>query len=256
MLKPVAYGISDVGRVRDHNEDSYLINDEVGLFIVADGMGGHAAGEVASAEAVEQVYGMVKKGVAAVDDYRRNPADTNLLAKVHRLVESAIQMATYMVFGMAEVDPEQQGMGTTISTMLWSHDRAVIGQVGDSRVYLIRGGAAYQVTEDHTLVNMQVKAGILTPEQAKKARHGNLITRAVGLKDYVQVDLINVLCNPGDRFLLCSDGLSDYLQSEAEVAQYVGQGDLATVGQNLVNMANSRGGKDNITALIVEMVPA
>jgi len=254
-LRSVSAALTHVGRVREHNEDSHSCDDGLGLYVVADGMGGHAAGEVASAEAVDQVLAMVRRGRASIDEFRQSPRDADLLSKVHRLLESAAQAATYVIFGMAEVSPDQQGMGTTLSSLLVVGDRAIIAQVGDSRVYLNRGTTAYQVTEDHTLVNLQVKMGVLTPEQAKTARHGHLITRAVGLKDYVEVDIFSFPITAGDRFLLCSDGMSDYLSNLDEAAALLGRGELAAVPPTLVNLALQRGGKDNITAVVVEIVP-
>src|SRR5438552_3832341 len=161
LLVARSAGITDVGKVRKHNEDSYLIDDALGLFVVADGMGGHAGGEVASAEAIDQIYAMVKAGKDAIDALKRDDSQDNRNG-ARRVLEAAIQAATYMVFGIAEQDPARKGMGTTISALLFVGPIAIIGQVGDSRVYLVRGGTPVQITEDHTLVNLQIKAGALT----------------------------------------------------------------------------------------------
>ena len=246
-------GQSDVGRRRDHNEDSFLCDDAHCIYIVADGMGGHAAGEVASAEAVDQVYGMLKGRFHLVEELKNDLTNPDALAKVHRLFESAVQSATYMIHGMAEVSPDQHGMGTTLSSLMVVGPIAIVAQVGDSRVYRMRQGKAQQVTEDHTLINHQLKTGQLTPEQAKVATHGNLITRAVGIRDYVEVDIFDVAIAPGDRFLLCSDGLSDYLTELDEVAAVACRAPLEPTAQGLINLANQRGGKDNITAVLVEI---
>ncbi len=255
MVSVRAFGDSDVGRVREHNEDSYLINDQMQLFIVADGMGGRASGEVASAEAVEQVYEVMHQRRADIDAAREAPDDEETRAKVHRALEAAVQAATYMIFGMGQFDPSHKGMGTTISGLIYLGDgRGIVAQVGDSRVYRVRNREAEQITEDHTLVNLKIKMGVMTKEQAKKSREGHLITRAVGVKDYVNVDTIDIECQPGDRYLLCSDGLSDYLQDLDEVARYVGaQTSMPDVARSLIALANARGGKDNITAVIVEV---
>src|SRR6185437_3396787 len=179
-------------------------------------MGGHAGGEVASAEAIDQIFAMVKRRMDAIDALKRENNTENRNA-VRRTLEAAIQAATYMVFGIAEQDPARKGMGTTISSLLFVGPIAVIGQVGDSRVYLIRNGTPVQITEDHTLVNLQIKAGALTREQAKTVPYQNLITRAVGVKDYVEVDTFDLESKLGDRFILCSDGVHGYLEDEADL---------------------------------------
>ncbi len=251
-MKPVSHGQTDVGRTRPHNEDSYFSDDSLGLYVVADGMGGHAAGEVASAEAVDQIHGMVKSGRAAIEALNAEVTDETR-AVVRRLIESAVQAATYMVFSMAEFEPERKGMGTTISAMVIAGGRAFLAQVGDSRVYLIRSGQSVQVTEDHTWVNYQVKIGAMTAEQAKTSPRANAITRAVGIKDYVDVDTFEVELAPGDRYMLCSDGLHGYLSDAAEVAGISAQQSLGAANQRFIDLANERGGKDNITVVMVEI---
>jgi len=249
-----SHGATDVGRKREHNEDSFFCHDEMQLFIVADGMGGAAAGEVASAEAVDQVLGMVKRGFEKVERYKADPTPENRQV-VHRLLESAVQMATYMIFGLAEVDPRQKGMGTTLSALLIAGDMAFVAQVGDSRVYLVREGRAVQLTEDHTLVNLQLSLGLITPEQAKHSKRGNVITRAVGVRDYVEVDTFEFKHHAGDLFMACSDGLYEYFTGPEELPATLGD-TLQTSAQNLIELANSRGGKDNITTLLVRVHPA
>lgn len=236
---------------RDHNEDAYFRNDDLRLYIVADGMGGHAAGEVASWEAVQAVHGMIRNGKEHLAAYERTPSEETV-AGLRRLVESAIQAATYMVFGIAEQDPQHKGMGTTITAMLVVHNICVLGSVGDSRAYLIRGGRTWQVTEDHTLVQLQMKAGLITAEQARSSPRGNVITRAVGPRDYVQVDTFVVPAQAGDCYLLCSDGLHGYLDV-AEIGPVVERQSLDASCQGFIALANERGGKDNITCVLVEL---
>ena len=248
-LQLTSYAASDIGRRRKVNEDCYLCDDALGLWIVADGMGGHAAGEVASREAVDTILGMVKRGRPALQ-HSDPPSEADMRA-ASRLIEGAIQAATYMVFALAEQDANKAGMGTTISAMLRFHDYAVLGQVGDSRIYRVRNQTAEQLTEDHTLTNGQIKQGLITEEEAKVSRQRNVITRAVGNKDYVQVDTAVVALNLGDIYLLCSDGLHGYLRLE-EIPELVQPGGKAAVEQ-LINVANERGGKDNITAVQVEV---
>jgi serine/threonine protein phosphatase PrpC len=251
-MRVVSYGLSDLGRKRTLNEDSFLADDDIGFYIVADGVGGHAKGEIASALAVEEAYGFVKRGKDKIDAFLADPTEDNLFG-VKRLMESAIQSACYMVFGMAELDPTRHGMSTTVSALLIAEGLGMLAQVGDSRVYRLRFGQAVQLTEDHTLINYKLKHGLITPEEAQRAPGKNVITRAVGHRDYVQVDTVDCDVLPRDRFLLCSDGLHCYLQDE-EVAGYLSGGSQEQVAQSLVDMANGRGGRDNITVLLVDTV--
>lgn len=250
-MRSVSAALTDVGMKRPHNEDAYFHDDEVQLYVVADGMGGHAAGEVASWEAVQAVHGMVKQGRDRIDAYIRQPGQDSVNS-LRRLLESGIQAATYMVFGIAEQEPDAKGMGTTITALLVAGDVAVIGSVGDSRAYLVRDSQAWQVTEDHTLVQLQLKAGLVTEEQARTSPKGNVITRAVGPRDYVQVDTFVVPIKAGDRYLLCSDGLHGYLETP-EIAPILAHGSLEEACAKFIQLANSRGGKDNITCVAVEI---
>src|SRR5262245_27732693 len=244
-----SYGASDLGRRRQVNEDAYLRDDELGLWVVADGMGGHAAGEVASQEAVDTIYGMVKRGRATLE--LGAPFSEDKARAAARLLEGAVQAATYMVFAMAELDANKAGMGTTISTMMTFGDFAAIAQVGDSRIYRIRSTEVVQLTEDHTLIAWQLKQGLITQEEAKHSRHRNVITRAVGNRDYVQVDTSVVELELGDQYLLCSDGLHGYLRP-AEIPEIAASGGEAAV-KRFIDLANGRGGRDNITAILVEV---
>ncbi|MGC4088679.1 MAG: protein phosphatase 2C domain-containing protein [Polyangiaceae bacterium] len=168
-----------------------------------------------------------------------------------RVLEGAVQAATYLVFAMAELDRGKAGMGTTISAMMRFGDSVVLGQVGDSRIYRVRQGRSQQLTEDHTLIAWQLKQGLITEDEARVSKQRNVITRAVGSRDYVQVDTSVWASNPGDSYLLCSDGLHGYLQLD-EVSQVLSErGDRAV--RSLIERANNRGGKDNITAVVVEV---
>jgi protein phosphatase len=227
-----------------------LCDDDLGLFIVADGMGGHAAGEVASAEAVDTIHGMIKRDLVSMGD-PDVPFDEDRLQIARRLMEAAIQGATYMVFALSEVDQGKSGMGTTISAALAFGDLLFTGQVGDSRIYQVRDDQVVQVTEDHTLVGWQVKQGLITEEEAKVSPHRNVITRSVGGRDYVEVDTGVLSLEYGDRYLLCSDGLHGYLE-EAEIPDVASLGGDKAV-EAFVELANKRGGHDNITAILVEV---
>jgi serine/threonine protein phosphatase PrpC len=242
-------GATDVGQKRQINEDSFLCDDELGLWVVADGMGGHAAGEVASREAVDTIHGMVKRDKLKLD--LGSSESEEALRIGSRLLEGAVQAATYLVYGMAELDSNKAGMGTTISAMMSLGNHAVTAQVGDSRIYRLRNSVAEQLTEDHTLINWQIKQGLITEEEARLSRHRNVITRAVGNREYVQVDTAVIPVNSGDQFLLCSDGLYSYLRIE-EISSLANSGGQASVDR-FIKLANRRGGRDNITAVLVEI---
>lgn len=244
-------GLTDVGQRRKLNEDAFMVDDELGLYVVADGMGGHAAGEIASQEAVDTVYGMVRRGHEALDRVAQGDTGEESLRRAIRIVESAVQAATYMVFGLAQHDPEQQGMGTTLSVLAMCGDYGITAQVGDSRIYLIRNRAAQPLTEDHTLVAWQLKQGIITEAEAARSPHRNVITRAVGSREYVQVDTGFFEVQPADSYLLCSDGLHGYLQ-EGEIPDVIDMGPKGA-SERFIQVANSRGGRDNITAIVVSV---
>jgi protein phosphatase len=244
------YGLTDLGRKRQSNEDAYFLDDKLALYIVADGMGGHAAGEVASREAVDTLYGMVKTGVGKLRPLVDPVSDQDTRAAC-RLMEAAVQAATYFVFSIAEIDRDKSGMGTTISALLVLGDYAVTAQVGDSRIYLVRDQAVEQLTEDHTLIAWQLKQGLITPQEAARSPHKNVITRAVGNREYVQVDTRALPIAAGMRFLLCSDGLHGYLRDE-DIPRTVAMGGMSAV-KRFIDLANERGGKDNITAVLLEL---
>ncbi len=244
-------GLSDVGRRRATNEDSFFFDDRIGLYAVADGMGGHAAGEVASQEAIDTVRGMVRQGEALLRTVEGGDHSPEALWRVGRLLESAVQAATYMVFGIAQNQPEQAGMGTTLSALLLCGPFGVVAQVGDSRVYMVRNDQVAQLTEDHTLIAWQLKQGIISQNEAALSPHKNVITRAIGSREYVQVDTHFFQVEPGDVFLLCSDGLHGYIQDD-EIPDVIALGPEAAVHQ-FVNTANLRGGRDNITTIVVQV---
>lgn len=256
----VSFGLSHVGRRRLSNQDAFLTDPELGLYVVADGMGGHNAGEIASQEAVDALHGMIKTGADALDAVAKLPPDGTwapegiqpVMARALRVLEGAMQAATYMVFGLAQNNPEQKGMGTTMSVLVLRGAYALTAQVGDSRIYLVRGGQASQLTEDHTLVAWQLKKGLISQDEARHSRQKNVITRAVGSRDYVQVDTRFLRIEPRDAFLLCSDGLYGYLE-EGEIPAVMRLG-AQTSAERFIDLANQRGGRDNITAVTIELV--
>jgi serine/threonine protein phosphatase PrpC len=248
-LTTQAYGLTDVGRRRQQNEDAILMDAALGLYAVADGMGGHAAGAVASANAADAVRRAVADDPQALAELARDASPQHRAAAV-ALVESAVQRACAEVYRTGVADPSKRGMGTTFVCLAIAGTRAVIGNVGDSRVYLVRGGHSHRLTEDHTLVAAQLKAGTITREQAAASHYRNVITRAVGIQESVQVDTLIVDLMPGDVFLLCSDGLHGYLLDD-ELAPLVAALAPSDLPQRLIDLANERGGKDNITAVVV-----
>ena len=246
-----SHGFSHIGMLRAVNQDAWCADDALGFYVVADGVGGRAAGEVASQLTVQEALDFLKREQAALALCRNEPNVTNF-TEARRLLENAIQHACYMVHGMGEDVPEHHGMSTTVSAMLMLNDEtALIAQVGDSRLYRYRAGNTEQLTEDHTLINYHLKRGLITPEEAAVSPNRNVITRAVGHRDYVQVDTFICDLHEGDRYLLCTDGLHGYLDA-GEVGFIIGEGPLPDVTKQLIDVANDRGGKDNITALVVE----
>jgi len=244
-------GLTDVGQRRKLNEDAFLVDDALALYVVADGMGGHAAGEVASSEAVDAVHSMVIRERAKLERLSQGDISEEVVRQAHRVLEAAVQNATYQVFGIAQHEPEQQGMGTTVSALALAGPYGITAQVGDSRIYLVRQGQARPLTEDHTLVAWQLKQGIITPEEALLSPHKNVITRAVGSREYVQVDTRFVDVQPNDAFMLCSDGLHGYVPDH-EIPGIVALGPRLAV-ERFIQLANDRGGRDNITCVVVQL---
>ena len=247
---------TDVGRRRQINEDALFRDDERGFYVVADGVGGHNKGEIASREAVEQLRMWVYGASRDLDEQvaRLRAGDGDAVWEIRRLLESGVKSACYMVYGMADLDPEKRGMSTTLSALLIRANLAFAVHVGDSRVYRVRGDGVLQLTEDHTLINYKVKQGLMTKAEAERAAGKNVITRAVGHKDYVQVDTADLDVAAGDRFLLCSDGLHGYFGDDREVVELCSDGPLEECAEAAIAMANQRGGKDNITALVIEVL--
>ena len=254
----VHYSVAtDVGRQRAHNEDNFLVDPQLRLFVVADGMGGHAAGEVASQIAVHHLARALRENLDVVERYRAGKVESVAEARqeLTTLLEHSMQSACAAVFRAAQEDEKRRGMGTTTVAMLIAGDRGFIAHVGDSRVYLLRQGQVHQITEDHSLVNELVKRGKIRREDfdtSPYAKYKNAVTRAVGANESVEVDTTDLEVLPGDRFLLCSDGLHAYLDDE-NTAQMMGRPDVSTIARDLVALANAGGGHDNITAVMVRV---
>lgn len=242
----VATSKTDVGREREHNEDFFLVDPEIGLFAVCDGMGGHASGEVASKLAAETVAGVVRAERANLE---AAPED-QLRATLARIVGHAAEMANQAVHSACSQKSQTRGAGTTLTALLVHSNIAALAHVGDSRLYLLRNGAVSQISNDHTFVAEALRRGMLTPEEAANHHASNLLTRAVGPQAKVHVDTLVFDILPGDTFLLCSDGLYNYFPNADELGEHL-QGSLDHAATDLINLANQRGGEDNITVVLL-----
>lgn len=249
------FAATDVGRVRDHNEDNYLVDKKLALFVVADGMGGHAAGEVASALAVRTVHEEIRKQRQMIEDYEQGARGASAVSprEILNLLEYSVQRACARIHEEATADTSKRGMGTTLSAMLFCGNKGFIAHVGDSRIYLARDGRVQQITEDHTVFNELIKRGKLSREQIEKVAHKNAITRAVGVYERVEVDTLAIEVLPGDLFMLCSDGLHGYLDGNDTLSRVLHDVEPEQQAQALIEHANNAGGKDNITNIIVRV---
>jgi len=243
-------GKTHVGMKRDHNEDSFQLVPDVNLFVVADGMGGHAAGEVASNIAVEEIaefFRMTERDEEATWPFKMDRArnyDENRLA-------TGIMLCNQRIREAADLDARRKDMGTTIVTTYFKADAAFVGHVGDSRVYRLREGVLEQITEDHSLLNQYLKAKKLTEEEIENFPHKNVISRALGMKDRVEIDVSVQKSLPGDIYLLCSDGLSGMIK-DAQMQEILVSSldDLEKATELLIEAANANGGQDNVTVVL------
>ena len=245
-----AYGLTDVGRQRQHNEDSFLVADEAKLFLVADGMGGHAAGEIASRIAVDSISEFILH-TREDDGTWPHAYDEQYKRSTNRLM-AAVRLANTRVLEAMRKDARLRGMGTTVVACLADGETMSVAHVGDSRAYLVRDGRLSRLTNDHSWVYEQVQAGMLTEAEAEKHPLRNVITRALGGALQVSPDANEIEAKPGDVYLLCSDGLTGMVP-EDEILRLVvaSDGDLEKACQDLIDAANARGGLDNITAVLV-----
>jgi len=235
-----SFGITDVGLKREKNEDNFLLNEELNLYVVADGMGGHAGGEVASAICVNTIEEII--GELITED--------GTVELIQEKIRYAIRLAGQRIHEQAGRDQGRRGMGTTAVVLVLRGPWAYVAHVGDSRVYLHREGALKQLTEDHSLINETLKAGLITPEEAKNHKMKNIITRSLGYQEDVEVDVQTLELEDGDAFLLCSDGLTGHVEDQ-EIEDLLGEPQTERVGRRLVELACSRGGDDNITLVVV-----
>ena len=255
-MKLIAAGQTNVGRKRSHNEDNLLLVEAENLFVVADGMGGHASGEVASQIAIEALKDFFKRTSENDEVTWPFKEEKGLRYEENRLVTS-IKLANLRIYETASGEARLKGMGTTIVCSLFTNGMAYLGHVGDSRAYRIRGGAIEQLTEDHSLLNDYIKANKLTPEEIEAFPHKNVIVRALGMRETVQVDIARLDPQPDDIYLLCTDGLSGMVSDENLLKITVAaNGDLEAGCRALIDAANDAGGVDNITVVLVRVAEA
>lgn len=236
-MKFISFGKTHIGMKRSHNEDAFYRNDNIGLYIVADGMGGHKAGEIASNMAVDSIKNYILN--------QKNLVDQSLV--------DAIYAANNLIFRSASLNTNYSGMGTTIVSMWFNKNgEAVICHVGDSRAYLLASGKISRLTEDHTYVNEQFKTGLITEKQMKQHLMRNVLTRSLGFSENINVESNKLSIHIGDRYLLCSDGLSHMVPDDV-IAELGSIPDVVHAVSTLIDVANANGGDDNITVLIIDV---
>jgi len=244
---------TDPGMVRSHNEDSIAADPANGLVVLADGMGGYNAGEVASGMATTVIITEIRQLLGKAQPYDVDQKTNEEIAG--RLVREQVLKANSSIYAAAQSQPQYAGMGTTLVVCLFYDNRMLAAHLGDSRLYMLRDGKFKQVTRDHSLLQEQIDSGIITAEQAKKAAHKNLVTKALGIDPVVEPEVREYPTRPGDIYLLCSDGLCDMVDDEdmGMTLQALG-GNLKLAAQQLVQMANDNGGKDNVSVILVRIL--
>ena len=243
-------GLTDVGRVRSNNEDSFRILEALHLFVLSDGMGGEAHGEVASSIAVETIVSHCSEARGDVDiAFSAAPGD-QWTEKTKRL-QSAVYLANSRIYQSAQNNPDEHGMGATVTAAWFDNGRLSVAHVGDSRAYLLRGGTLQQLTNDHSLVAEQVRRGIITPQEAESSEMQSVLLRALGAHPEVEVDVDELGIFPNDVVLLCSDGLTRMVTEPEIAGSLQAETDPATAGRKLIELANERGGINNVTVIVV-----
>lgn len=240
-MKILAFGKSDIGKKRTTNQDSILINDKIGLYAVADGMGGHKGGETASAMALDVIN-------SAIEKINEKKSTTHIIP----FIKEAVSLASMKIYERSLMDESLRGMGTTLVSVYFYDKSAYISQVGDSRVYLYKDDELWKVTEDHSLINEQIRSGAITKKEAEKLNYKNVITRSVGFEEIVNVDVYTREVEKGDIFLLCSDGLTSMLDDE-DIGEQITSKDLSASVDNLINKANEAGGLDNVSVILLKV---
>jgi protein phosphatase len=241
---------TDTGKKRDHNEDFYEFDEQLGLYIVCDGMGGHAAGEVASELACQTAVKFIKSKQKIIQSLQ-DPSDSPKRRRIVEILKEAVKEANDAVWKTAQEDSSKKGMGTTLVLLLFTKAGVFVAHVGDSRAYLVRGPKVLQLTEDHSLVNEMIKAGIVSKQEALNHPQGNVITQAIGVQKVVTPDVLFYEFVSGDLFFICSDGLHDYFK-QGDIFRIVESHGVKNLSHEFVKFANSRGGKDNITCISIQ----
>ena len=244
---------TDPGMVRSHNEDSIATDAANGLVVLADGMGGYNAGEVASGMATSVIVSEMRQVLESTQPNQIDPRTNQTIAA--RLVREQVLRANSSIYQAAQNQPQYAGMGTTLVVALFYDNRVLVAHLGDSRLYLLREGALRQLTRDHSLLQEQIDSGLLTAEQAKNAQHKNLVTKALGIDPSVEPEIHEYQTRPGDLYLVCSDGLCDMVEdNEISMALQALGGNLKLAAQQLVQMANDNGGRDNVSVILVRIL--
>jgi PPM family protein phosphatase len=236
---------TDPGLARENNEDSVTVDEPTRLGILADGMGGYNAGEVASGMATTFIKSELGRWLAQAGRHANG-------REVRRAMEICVDNATRSIFNAANSNPQYSGMGTTLVVGVFQDGRLMLGHIGDSRCYRLRHANLEQITKDHSLLQEQMDAGLITPEQAATSTNKNLVTRALGVEDAVLLEVNEHKVEPGDLYLMCSDGLSDMLDDEAIAQILTGDGSLEQKSVQLIDAANANGGRDNISVLLAQ----
>ena len=256
--KLLCVGQSDTGKVREHNEDTIAFDAEIGLLVLADGMGGYNAGEVASGIAVKTIVNLVKEAVER-EDMQVEDQESGM-SRPTIILRDAIHRANKIIYQTARTQPQCEGMGTTIVSALFFDNKIAIAHVGDSRMYRLRNDKFEQVTMDHSLLQELVDRGFYSAEEAQRAANKNYVTRALGVEPNVEVEIQEVPVQKGDFYVLCSDGLSDMVEDDDIHLTLSTFGDnLDTVAKQLIQLSNDNGGRDNVSVVmahVVEQFPA
>ncbi len=237
---------TDPGRARENNEDSVTYDGAAQISVLADGMGGYNAGEIASGMATAFIKSEMSRWLAEAGGHAK-------AREIRRALEICVDNANRSIFNAANSNPQYHGMGTTLVVAVFQDSKMLLGHIGDSRCYRLRAGAFEQITKDHSLLQEQIDAGLLTLEQAANSTYKNLVTRALGVDDTVLLDLSEYEVQPGDLYVMCSDGLSDMVD-DAEIANIVdGEQTMDEKCDALIDAANRHGGRDNISVLLVQV---